>query len=85
MGFARRGARRLAGLPGPPTPDDLQAMKESTASSSILPTLLGVAFIVLKLCHVINWSWWWVLAPFWITFVVVAAATILILVWALRK
>lgn len=27
--------------------------------------LLGVAFVILKLCHVIAWSWWWVLAPFW--------------------
>jgi hypothetical protein len=27
--------------------------------------LLGVAFVVLKLCDVINWSWWWVTAPFW--------------------
>ena len=26
--------------------------------------LLGIAFIVLKLCKVINWSWWWVTAPF---------------------
>jgi ABC-type antimicrobial peptide transport system permease subunit len=25
--------------------------------------LLTVAFIVLKLTHVINWSWWWVLSP----------------------
>lgn len=29
-------------------------------------SLLQVAFIVLKLCKVINWSWWWVLAPIWI-------------------
>jgi phosphoglycerol transferase MdoB-like AlkP superfamily enzyme len=28
--------------------------------------LLTVAFIVLKLCHVIDWSWWWVLSPLWI-------------------
>lgn len=28
--------------------------------------LLGIVFIVLKLCGVINWSWAWVLAPFWI-------------------
>lgn len=27
--------------------------------------LLGVAFVVLKLCKVIHWSWWWVTAPFW--------------------
>jgi hypothetical protein len=25
--------------------------------------LLQVAFIVLKLCGIINWSWWWVLCP----------------------
>lgn len=35
--------------------------------------LLTITFIVLKLTHVINWSWWWVLAPTWITFVVVFA------------
>jgi hypothetical protein len=28
--------------------------------------ILGVVFIVLKLTHVIDWSWIWVLAPFWI-------------------
>jgi len=27
--------------------------------------VLGVAFVVLKLCGVIAWSWWWVTAPFW--------------------
>lgn len=27
--------------------------------------ILGIAFIVLKLCGVIDWSWWWVTAPFW--------------------
>lgn len=29
--------------------------------------LLTVAFVVLKLCHVIGWSWWWVLSPLWIS------------------
>lgn len=28
--------------------------------------VLGLIFIVLKLCGVIAWSWFWVLAPFWI-------------------
>lgn len=28
--------------------------------------LLTIAFIVLKLCGVIEWSWLWVLAPLWI-------------------
>ena len=25
--------------------------------------LLTIVFITLKLCKVIDWSWWWVLAP----------------------
>ena len=24
-----------------------------------------IAFLVLKLCHVIDWSWWWITAPLW--------------------
>jgi hypothetical protein len=28
--------------------------------------LLGVVFVTLKLCKVIDWSWWWVTAPFWV-------------------
>jgi uncharacterized membrane protein YhaH (DUF805 family) len=30
-------------------------------------TLLTVVFVVLKLMHAINWSWWWVLSPFLIS------------------
>ena len=28
--------------------------------------LLFIAFLVLKLTHVIDWSWWWVLSPLWL-------------------
>lgn len=27
--------------------------------------LLFIALVVLKLCNVIKWSWWWVTAPLW--------------------
>jgi hypothetical protein len=27
--------------------------------------LLGLTFVILKLTHVIDWSWWWVLLPFY--------------------
>ena len=33
--------------------------------------LLAILFIALKLTGVIAWSWLWVLAPIWITFVIV--------------
>lgn len=28
--------------------------------------VLGIVFITLKLTGAIAWSWWWVLAPFWV-------------------
>lgn len=27
--------------------------------------LLFITFLVLKLTHVIDWSWWWVTCPLW--------------------
>lgn len=30
--------------------------------------LLTIVFIILKLVGKIDWSWWWVLSPLWITF-----------------
>lgn len=35
--------------------------------------LLLVAFVVLKLVGVIDWSWWWVLSPIWIPALAVLA------------
>jgi len=31
--------------------------------------LLTIGFIVMKLAYVIDWSWWWVLSPIWITII----------------
>lgn len=28
--------------------------------------ILFLVFLVLKLTHVIDWSWWWVSSPLWI-------------------
>lgn len=33
--------------------------------------VLAIVFIVLKLLGVINWSWWWVLSPIWISIIIV--------------
>lgn len=43
-------------------------MKDNTnhATGGVgLCSLLGIVFLVLKLCGVIDWRWLWVLAPFW--------------------
>jgi len=49
--------------------------------------LLTIVFIVLKLLGKIDWSWWWVLSPIWISILLVVATVIIgatILAW-LRK
>ena len=42
--------------------------------------ILGVAFVVLKLCGVINWSWVWVLSPFWIGLAISIIVSIIVLI-----
>lgn len=49
--------------------------------------LLTIVFIVLKLLGKIDWSWWWVLSPIWISILLVVVAVVIgatILAW-LRK
>lgn len=65
------------------------------ASSGIdVAGLLGVVFVTLKLCNVIDWSWWYVTLPFWgplalflvIVAVMFGAAGIIALVgWAVDR
>ena len=56
----------------------------SSAGGTGFSGLLAVAFIVLKLTGVIDWSWWWILAPVWIP-VAIAAAVVLIYLLCLLK
>ncbi len=39
--------------------------KESSRGTEMTLSMLLVAFVVLKLCGVIDWSWIWVLSPVW--------------------
>jgi hypothetical protein len=41
------------------------AATANTSGGISMCGLLTITFIVLKLCHVIDWSWWWVLSPVW--------------------
>jgi hypothetical protein len=45
------------------------------------PGFLGtifIVFLVLKLTHVISWSWWWVFSPLWLSLVV---AVVLVMIF----
>ena len=59
-----------------------ESKQTTIATGTSLPTLLTVLFIALKLCGIIDWSWWWVLSPIPITLgiaVVVFAVVITVL------
>ena len=47
--------------------------------------LLTVLFIALKLTGVIAWSWWWVLSPIWISFIIAFITIVGIAVYAARR
>lgn len=60
--------------------------EQSSSSSSGIGFfgLLGIAFIVLKLCAVIDWPWWVVLSPLWggalLTIIILAVVFLILMV-----
>jgi membrane protein YdbS with pleckstrin-like domain len=63
-------------------------MKDNNVSSSSssgvgFAGLLTIAFIVLKLLKVIDWSWWWVLSPLWISTGLVILILLGVFLWAI--
>lgn len=55
----------------------MSRMRENNGGVGIGAVVL-VVFIVLKLVGVIDWSWWWVLSPFWIGLAVIVAGIVLL-------
>jgi hypothetical protein len=52
--------------------------KESSSSGISFMGLLTILFIALKLTNFIDWSWWWVLSPMWLTAVIFVFAVIVL-------
>jgi membrane protein YdbS with pleckstrin-like domain len=55
-------------------------MSESNSQRSSLAGTVFIVFLILKLVGVIDWSWWWVTSPLWISialFVVVLLVTLM--------
>ena len=59
--------------------------KSSGSSGGIFWTLLAVAFILLKVTHLIDWPWVWVLAPIWIPAAIALTAIVIVLIVVLTK
>ena len=47
--------------------------------------LLTIVFVTLKLLGKIDWSWWWVLSPLWISFLLVMVFFVILLIIELKN
>ena len=47
--------------------------------------LLTILFIALKLLNQINWSWWWVLSPIWISAILFIVVILILAFVSTRK
>lgn len=54
--------------------------KNSRYGVTVVDVLL-IVFIVLKLCKVIDWSWWWVFSPLWISLIIVILILLIVDRW----
>lgn len=51
-------------------------MSDKSTSVQVGPGLAGsmtILFVILKVTNYIDWSWWWVFSPLWISAAVVLA------------
>ena len=51
-----------------------------TVKTNSTLSILGIVFIVLKLCGIITWSWKWVLAPFWIQLIIIVVLLVSLII-----
>ncbi len=52
--------------------------RRSRSGGLSLASVLTVVFVVLKLTDNIDWSWWWVLSPLWISFALIFALVVIV-------
>lgn len=58
----------------------------NSASRGIkLQVLLAIIFVVLKLCHVIDWSWWWIMAPLWVPLALAFGLLLILFAMTIKK
>lgn len=61
-------------------------MSNATNSGGIgIGFLLFIIFLILKLTHTINWSWWWVTAPLWIPVAFIMIIFLLAFLYHLKR
>jgi hypothetical protein len=57
--------------------------QQVTSGGFGLGTVLFIVFLILKLTNTIDWSWWWVTSPIWISAGLVIVVLLIILLIAM--
>jgi membrane protein YdbS with pleckstrin-like domain len=61
-------------------------LNNTTGTGMGFASTLALIFVILRLIpatpgpHIINWSWWWVLSPIWISWLAAIVLILLVLV-----
>ena len=58
-------------------------MSNNSSGSLGFAGALTILFIGLKLGKVIDWSWWWVLSPLWISTGIALITLIILAIWGI--
>lgn len=61
------------------------ANNNNSSSGVGFMSILFIVFLVLKLCKVITWSWWWITAPLWGGLVLVLIIGVISVILARRQ
>lgn len=61
---------------------ELTGIKQTIEAMFKYAFVIFVIFLVLQLCGVIDWSWWWIFSPMWIS---VAGSFIVAFILALTR
>jgi hypothetical protein len=48
-------------------------------------SIIGIVFLILKLTHVISWSWWFVLLPFYAPALLVIIVFMIAIIFGIMK
>lgn len=60
-------------------------MRKNNTIQIGLPGILTIVFMVLKLTNNIDWSWWWVFSPLWISILLGLILFVVVFLYTLRN
>ena len=66
-----------------PSNEEIESLARSAGQSVNFLSLLLLLFLGLKLSNIIQWSWWWVLAPIWAPIIGICVLLLLSLIIAM--